>query len=309
MRAEDSGRVVERWGGPLLWWSLDVLGRLPLALSARLGIWMGRTWFALGRFKRRLAFRNVRLSFPENRDPGFVARIARESFEHAGLTFLEVLHLAVRKPEEVRRWIQVEGVEHFEKAAGRGKGVLLLTGHIGNWELLGMAASQLVGSCLVVARPLDFKPLDAYVNRLRTRTGTEVLPKDGCLWKLMRGLNRGANVGLLLDQNTSHTEGSFVPFFGRRACTYRSAAFLALTTDASVVPAYGIRRSPGRHAVRFLPALELIRTGDRTRDIEDNTALFTRTLEYIIRDIPGQWLWMHDRWKQKAWCPWPRRDV
>lgn len=288
---------------------LNALGRLDASKSRTLGKWFGRLWFATAPRRYALAVRNIRCSFPEMGNSGFARHMARQAFENIGQTIFEVFRLGALEPERLLEWVKFEGIEHYEKALARGKGVLLLTAHLGNWELLALTFPLVKEPGIAIARPLDFKPVDRYMEALRSSTGNQVLSKDGSIRSVLNALKEGKNVGVLLDQNTSHREGVFVPFFGRRACTNRSIAFLALATDCAVVPAYDNRLPSGRHVISIWPELELRRSGDKTRDIEDNTALFTRIIEQMIRKNPGQWLWMHNRWAQKPWSPWPRRSI
>ena len=287
---------------------LNELGKLPVHTALEVGKGLGRLWMTLIPSRRRLAERNVAASFPEITDPEFPARIARGSFECSGRTILEICRIFRMSPSEIRNLYELEGLENYLKVRRENRGVLILTGHIGNWELLALAVSLEIAPGFAIARPLDFKPLDVFMTQVRTRGGNKVLPKDGSMRPVMKALKAGASVGVLLDQNTSHREGVFVDFFGRRACTNRALGFLAMTADAAVIPAYDVRLPSGKHRITFLPELELVRSGDRTRDIEDNTALFTRTLEEMIREHPDQWLWFHNRWSQKPWTPWPRRE-
>jgi len=288
---------------------LNALGSFDTSKCRTLGKWLGRLWFTTAPRRYALAVRNIRFSFPEMYDSRFARRTARQAFENIGQTIFEVFRLGTLGPERLLEWVKFEGIEHYEKALARGKGVLLLTAHLGNWELLALTLPLAKEPGIVIARPLDFKPVDRYMEALRSSTGNQVFSKDGSIRSVLNALKKGNNVGVLLDQNTSHREGVFVPFFGRRACTNRSIAFLALVTDCAVIPAYDNRLPSGRHLISIWPELKLHRSGDKTRDVEDNTALFTRTIEQMIRKNPGQWLWMHDRWAQKPWSPWPRRSI
>ena len=112
-------------------------------------------------------------------------------------------------------------------------------------------------------------------------------------------------VGILMDQSVILREGVFIDFFGHRACSDKGLATIALKTGAAVVPMFDLRLREGHHRIVIKPEVELVRTGDKTRDIEDNTALFTRTIEDMVRTHPDQWLWMHRRWKQMPYDPWP----
>ena len=137
-----------------------------------------------------------------------------------------------------------------------------------------------------IVRPLDFKPLDHYLTRIRTCTGIKLIPKEHAMRKIITALRKGELVGILLDQSAILREGVFVDFFGHRACTDKGMAGLALKIGTPVVPMFGLRLKEGHYRILIKPEIELIRSGDKTRDIEDNTALFTRVIEDVIRTYP-----------------------
>jgi KDO2-lipid IV(A) lauroyltransferase len=163
------------------------------------------------------------------------------------------------------------------------------------------------GDSIVVARHSEFAPLDRIINELRGHFGTEIVEAEGAMRQLLRSLKNGGRIGILLDQNVDWFHGAFVPFFGRRACTNKGLALMALKMGTPVIPIFSSRDRNGIHRVVFGEEVELLRTGDKTRDVEDNTALFTGVIESYIRRNPDQWFWFHKRWKTKNYCPWPRR--
>jgi KDO2-lipid IV(A) lauroyltransferase len=157
-----------------------------------------------------------------------------------------------------------------------------------------------------IFRPFDFKPLDDYITFIRTSTGARLIPKNRSMRKALAALHSREMLGILLDQNTILREGVFVDFFGHPACTDKGLALLALKSGAPVVPLFCLRLGNGRHKIIIQPEVELQRTGDKTKEVEDNTALFTRAIEDMVRAYPEQWLWIHQRWKQRPYEPWPR---
>jgi KDO2-lipid IV(A) lauroyltransferase len=176
---------------------------------------------------------------------------------------------------------------------------LVLTAHVGNWELLALA-HRLTGYPLtVVVRPLDSPAVEALADRLRRRAGVELIAKRGALRPVLDALGRGRLVAILLDQNATRREGVFVPFFGRPANTSKSLALLAVRTRTPVVPVFVRRERPGRHRVVVHPALEPPATKDARRGIVEFTARCTRVIEAEVRRHPEQWLWIHDRWRTR----------
>jgi KDO2-lipid IV(A) lauroyltransferase len=176
---------------------------------------------------------------------------------------------------------------------------------MGNWELLSVTAGMAGYPVNVLYRPLDFIPLDEFFIRFRTRFGARVIPSRRAMRDVLKCLGRGEVAAMLMDQNVDWREGVFVEFFGRRACTNKGLAPLALKTGAPVVPVFMIRERDG-FTVEYLPEIRLIKTGDKTRDVEENTRQYNKVIEAYIRQYPEQWLWLHQRWKTRPYQPWPR---
>jgi KDO2-lipid IV(A) lauroyltransferase len=192
-----------------------------------------------------------------------------------------------------------QGLANYRAALAKGKGILYLTGHFSSWELLP-AAHALHGYPLsFITRPLDNAVLEQYLMKIRESKGNQVINKKNSALQILRNLKSGGTAGILMDQNTSLQEGMFVDFFGIPAATTTSVALFALRTDAPVLPGYLTPMRGGRYTIKFLPPLEVIRTGDTGRDLETNTRRFNEVLETIVREQPESWLWGHKRWKNQ----------
>jgi KDO2-lipid IV(A) lauroyltransferase len=181
----------------------------------------------------------------------------------------------------------------------------VLTGHFGNWELLSVIGAMLSYPLSVLYRPLDFKPLDRFFVKLRTRFEGKLIPLKRSMFAILKSLGRGEMVVLLMDQNVDWYEGVFVDFMGHRACTNKGLALIALKTKAPVIPAFLVREKEGFTA-KFLPEIPLTISGDKTRDVEDNTQQYNQVIESFLRRYPDQWFWLHQRWKTRPYQPWPR---
>jgi KDO2-lipid IV(A) lauroyltransferase len=259
---------------------------------------LGDLGYVLTPRRRRLALLNLARAFPDVA-PAARRRLCRHSYQHFGLMLMELSALLARPLEETLARIRIDGLEHVRSAMQRYGRVLLLTAHLGNWELLP-AACRVTGFRLsVVLRPLDAPWLDRLATRLREKSGVELIDKRAALRPVLRALAGGRMVGILLDQNAARREGVFVPFFGRAASTSRSLAVLALRTGTPIVPAFIRREDGGTHRVVAEPALPLPPSGDVEAAIVSLTARCTEAIEAAIREAPDQWLWMHDRWRTR----------
>jgi KDO2-lipid IV(A) lauroyltransferase len=273
-------------------------GRLPLPV----GLWLGRrlgdaAYAALGR-RRRLALTNLARAYPAL-PPAARARLARRASQHLGMTLMELAGVLAHPLDATLTRIRLEGVEHLRAAMATHGRALLLTAHLGNWELLALA-HRLTGFPLsIVVRPLDTPWLDALAERLRRSAGVELIDKHGALRPVLEALRRGRMIGILMDQNAARREGVFVDFFGHPASTSRSIALLAVRTRTPVVPVFARRDRGGRHTVTIHPALPPPPANDTEAAVVELTARCTTVIERAIRQAPDQWLWSHDRWRTR----------
>ncbi len=275
------------------------VGRLPRPLAAWLGRRVGDLGFAAVGSRRRLALANLRQAFPDL-DEAARRRLCRRSYQHLGMTFAELCELLARPVDHFLARVTLDGLEHLKAAMTDHGRALLLTAHLGNWELL-TAASRLAGYGLaVVVRPLDSGPLNALAEQVRQRVGVELIDKRRALRPVLETLGRGHMVGILLDQNASRREGAFVPFFGRPASTSRAMAVLALRTGTPILPVFTRREAGGGHRVTIHAPLEVPAANDREEAIVELTARCTAVIEAAIRETPDQWLWIHNRWRTRA---------
>ncbi len=279
--------------------SLKALSLLPLRFTAKAGEVIGGLLYVIDRRHRAIALKNLNMALGGEMDLDRLKLIARRSLENLGRSAGEFISIRRYTKENIREFITTEGLENFESAHKEGRGVILLTGHFGNWELLGIAISLLGYPFHVVVRPLDNRLLDKKVNELRSIGGNKVIYKKNALSESLRLLRKRELVGFLIDQNTSREEGVFVDFFGKRAATNRGLALIALKSGIPVIPVFIIREGPVYHRVIFEKGVEVTRSGDISEDITNNTQRFTKIVESYIIKHPDQWLWVHDRWKTR----------
>ncbi len=279
------------------------LARLFLLISRilpyRLGVWIGgrlgaAAYHLLPRDRKR-AGEHLRRAFPDN-NTAWISATARMSFIHLGKCMLEMM---LTTPQQLAKRTSIVGYQNLKRAHDQGRGVIYVTGHIGNWELQGaLVASKFPLS--VVAAPLEPEVVNDMVLDLRQRHGMSVIlrGRPGASRELIRIFRENRILGLLIDQDTD-VDGAFVDFMGSPAWTPTAAASMALKFNAPVVFGYARREADGRHRITIEGPLELIRTGNEENDIISNTAMFTKMLESSIRTEPTQWVWMHRRWRRQ----------
>jgi Kdo2-lipid IVA lauroyltransferase/acyltransferase len=276
-----------------------ILGWLPRGIARFFaGILAWGVYWAFGRL-RRVGRRNLELALPalsaQERD-----RILRGLFRNLGWQLVEFCRMSRYTPENTRDWIRTEGLDIYQAAQARGKGVLVVTGHLGAWELSSFYHSLMGYPMGMVIRRLDNRRLDAFVNGIRCMHGNRVLHKDDFARGLLRAMRAGKTVGILMDTNMTPPQGHFVKFFGREACTASGLARVALKTGAAVLPGFMLwEAAEQRYVLHFGPELIFERSADDEADIVAATQLCTQAIESWIRRYPDQWLWIHRRWKTR----------
>ncbi len=275
------------------------IGLLPRGLARHIGAGIGALAFlALPRL-RRVGYRNLQIAFPELSRAQHTA-ILRGEYRSLGWQLGEFCQMRKYTPENTKNFLRYEGLENYLAARNAGQGVLILTGHLGAWELSSFYHSLMGYPMSMVIRRLDNELVDQLVNGIRCQHGNTVLHKDDFARGLLSAMRQGETVGILMDTNMTPPQGLFVDFFGTQACTASGMARVALKTGAAVLPGFLLwEESSKSYVLHFGQQLELIRSDDHEGDIVANTALFTSVLEDYIRQYPGQWLWLHRRWKTR----------
>ncbi len=282
-----------------MWTLVRSLGSLPRAVARAVGACLGAAAYVLFERLRGVGITNLRLAFPELPDE-HRERTLKSVYRNLGHHLAEFCLMSRYTAEQASGFIRYDGLEHYLAASRRGKGVLIITGHLGAWELSSFYHSLVGYPMGLVIRRLDNPLVDRFVNRIRCLHGNRVIHKDDFARGLISSMRAGHTVGILMDTNMTPPQGVFVPFFGVKACTASGLARVALKTDAAVLPGFLLwDETASGYVLRFGECLELRRTGDADADIEANTAAFTAAIEEAIRRNPEQWLWMHRRWKTR----------
>jgi KDO2-lipid IV(A) lauroyltransferase len=283
----------------VLWVFVRAIGLLPRTVARGLGGWVGGVAYrTLGRL-RSAGLTNLKLAFPEKTEAER-ERILRAEYRNLGYQLAEFCLMPGYTAEGASTYIRYEGLENFVQARERGKGVLVLTGHLGAWELSSFYHSLMGRPMGMVIRRLDNPLVDGFVNRIRCLHGNRVIHKDDFARGLIASMRAGETVGILMDTNMTPPQGVFVPFFGVQACAASGMARVALKTGAAVVPGFLLwEEQEQKYVLHFGEELTVVNTGDAEADAVENTARFTAAIEGYIRRYPEQWLWMHRRWKTR----------
>ncbi len=283
--------------------ALFLLGLLPRRAAISISTGIMHIVPVILRKLRRTGMRNLEIAFPE-KDEAERREILDGTFNNLGRVLGELSQFNKFTREQLGELIDFElddeSRELYARNKAEGRGVLITTGHLGNWEMLVLGFAALYEPISYLARPLDNPKIDKMLNALRTRFGNRPINKTHSANTAIKILREGGILGILSDVNAHPKEGVFVRFFGLPACTPSGAAMLAIRANALIFPTFCIWDSSIRR-YKFVhgPLLEPANTGDRKQDIVATTAAYTAEIEKIIRKYPDQWMWIHRRWKTR----------
>jgi len=284
----------------LIRWLAMVFGMFPIDANLRTARWMGSFWYYVMRRHRRRAENHLRLAYGDQLTDAQIARLARHSMQQMTMMAMEVLFT----PRLINEWtwpryIRFKPMGEVMDVCLSGRGVILVTGHYGNWELVGFMLATLGFPITAVMRPLDNPYLNRYLMDVRAQRGLRLLYKKGASRSAGEVLERGEILAFIADQNAGH-KGLFVDFFGCKASTYKSIGLLAMQYEVPIV--VGCARRTSKRFRYEIECNRVIRPED-WRGREDPltwiTQAYTRAIEELVRAAPEQYLWMHRRWKSR----------
>ena len=278
---------------------IAVVLSMGLSAALRMGRFFGDLLYRLDGKHRERALRNLEKALPDL-SPAERERIAHESFRSIALTAVEVVYMPrVLTRSTFHDHVEIRIAPAAREALEARQGVIIVTAHLGNWELSGLAMGLIGFPCSTVARPLDNPFLDRYVLSTRERGGQEIIIKKGALREMLRVVRKRRNLAVVSDQNAGR-HGVFVDFFGRPASATPAPATVSLRQGVPVLPGWQRRSGPGlKHVITIEAPLAPPDTGDRERDVLEMTQAMADRIEAWIREEPGQWLWAHRRWRAK----------
>jgi len=272
-----------------------VFGALPLRAALAVGRGLGWVYGSVLRYHRRDAVAALARSLPE-KTPRERRAILDRMYRNLGMNLVEEFRLGRVGEDYLTDFVSWEGEEHAHEVFAAKKGLLVLSAHLGNWDLLCTIAPHFHYPTTVITKNLRNSALNAYWMETRARFGLKFVPAHNSYRQCLSALRRNEIVAFILDQNMIHTEGIFVDFFGKPACTSPGLAYMSAQSGAAVVPAFMIRLANGRHLVKALPPIPP--PPDRTPEtIRAYTQLYTQAIENMIRAYPDQWIWIHRRWR------------
>jgi len=273
-------------------------GLLPRTLAMGVGGALGAFFALVVPKELARAESHLAIAFPEW-TPAQRHALAKRVFVSLGKTALEFLKMNSQSAQAIVNNVEaVEGREHMEAALARGHGVVCLTGHVGNWEVLPIFTNHLGWRSAVVAQKLYDPRLDELLNGFRSRRGVPVIQRGNVTSSIIRSLRANMLLGILNDQDTN-VDSRWVPFFGRLAKTPVGMLRLVRHTGAAVVPVFIARQKSGKNRVYIYPALDLPKTDDVEADLHAGATLCNAALETFLRRFPEQWVWFHARWKSR----------
>ena len=268
---------------------------MPLGLALRLAVFLGRIAYTLDGRHKRIALDNLRHAFGSEKTKKEIRLIARRCFESLAMTMMEFVFMP-KIQGRLASHFTVEGVENIREGLERGKGVLFLICHFGNWELLGQFCISRGFPLATVARPFKNRLIYDYVKKLRESDGMVVLEKKWVAREITKALRDNKCLAIFVDQRANRS-GEKVEFFGRVAQTTKAPAIFARKLDPAVIPVFPVRLGLGKYVAMVEKPLPVIKTRDKEADIHNFTVSFTRVIETYVRKYPEQWLWLHRRWR------------
>ena len=273
---------------------ISLMNAVPRRCALMVSGWTGAVAYLAARGSRRLTLDNLTLAYGDEKSSRQIRQLGRSVFRELGRNVVDVARMPRVTAENVDDLVRADGLSYLESAYGEGRGVVAVSAHLGNFELMGTYLALKGYAVTVVAAPLYDARLDALLVRNRMRGGLNVVSRDRAATAVFRALKKGHVVGLLVDQDTRGT-GITVPFFGWPARTPTGPAVLAYRSGAPIVP-MAIHRLPNdTHLVTVRPPIRP--AGGNPDDVERTTCEYTAELERFIRRAPAQWVWLHDRWK------------
>lgn len=274
------------------------IARIPYRHIAVIGRIVGLLIYYADVRHRRIVRRNLSFAYPDWTQTQ-IREMAGRVFQNLGITLMEICQMICLSGDEIMKKVKINGEEHVREALDYHKGVVLVSAHLGNWEVVPLYWPLYFKTPIaVVARELEGKIIDHWVCRLRSRFGSEVIYKETAMPEMIRALRADKALAILIDQGTKSSLGVKIKFFDRYVTATSGAALLAMRCKSPVLPGFCIRNGDGTFTLHLSKPMFLKRTGDLRGDLAENTQAMTDSIEAMVRQYPEQWFWVHKRWRK-----------
>lgn len=274
------------------------IARISYGRLAAMGRLAGLLIYYVDVRHRRIVRRNLAFAYPDW-TKAQVKEISGRIFQNLGTTLMEICQMTCLSGDEIIKRVKVNGEEHIREALEYHKGVVLVSAHLGNWEVVPLFWPLYFKTPIaVVARELESRLVDHWVCRLRSRFGGEVIYKETAMPEMIRALRADKALAILIDQGTKSSLGVKIKFFDRYVTATSGAALLAMRCKSPVLPGFCVRNGDGTFTLHLDKPMFLKRTGDLRRDLVENTQTMTDAIEAMVRQYPEQWFWVHKRWRK-----------
>jgi KDO2-lipid IV(A) lauroyltransferase len=271
---------------------------VPHNRIASIGKALGMLMYGIDVRHRRVVRRNLKFVYPEW-SPERVKKVSKRVFQNLGITILEICQMICFSRDDILKKVKITGEEHLLNAIKNNKGAILITAHLGNWEIVPLFWPLYFKTPLtVVAKKIQKKIINRWIHGLRTRFGSKVIYKDVALPEMTRTLRNGKILAILIDQGIKSSLGVKIKFFNKFASATPSASLLAMRCNSPALPGFCTRNVDGTFTINIEPPLVLKRTGDLSADLRTNTQIMTDAIEKMVRRYPEQWFWVHKRWRK-----------
>jgi len=274
------------------------IASVPHKRIASIGRVLGILIYVIDVRHRRIVRRNLKFVYPEW-SSDLVKRKSKLVFQNLGMTILEIFQMICFSSDDILDKVKIRGEEYLLNAMHNDKGVILISAHLGNWEIVPLFWSLYFNAPItVVARQIQNKIINRWIHALRIRFGSRVIYKDDALPEMTRTLRNGKILAILIDQGIKSSLGIKIKFFNKFVTATPAASLLAMRCKSPVLPGFCTRNEDGEFTIRLEPPLVLKRTGDLSADLRTNTQIMTDAIEKMVRKYPEQWFWVHKRWRK-----------
>jgi Kdo2-lipid IVA lauroyltransferase/acyltransferase len=276
---------------------LFIFQSVPERYSLKFGEYLGLFWFKVIRYRRKLVLDNLKQAFKNEKTDAELLEIAKKNFIHYGISFAEFLRFPLYKPETLLSKGSYVGINNIREALKKNKGLIIICGHYGNWDLMSIYQALLGVDAYIITKRAKNETIDNFWQKIREEKGVKFLSSKNSIFDIIKLLNENNTIVLIFDQHMPGRMGIKVNFFDRSCCTMKSVAFLALKTGCSVIPVFGHRDENNHHHFEIDTEIPLVIGENEDDTILKSTQNYNDILEAFIRKHPEQWLWIHRRWK------------